>query len=315
MIARRANLRGPATTAGRPLARRISILSLSFSVCAVAFASLLSSSVTLAAAPIGTSNPSSPARPSSASDGRAVRDLAKWDDEQVVQVRRRAEQGDAMAQVEMGLMYFAGNKVPQNFSEAESWWKRAADQQNAVAELNLGVMHQNGVGVPKDEAEAVRWYRRAAEHGDDTAQFRLAQAYYSGTGALMDFVLAAEWYRKAAEQGNVLAQLTLGFLYRAGEGVMRDLELAIEWWRRAAEQGNANAQFDLAMAYRDGDGVMQNIIEAYTWAALAAENSSGESRQRYARLRDELTMQLTPEALSEAQTRLRALHDRLRRKL
>ena len=44
-----------------------------------------------------------------------------------------------------------------------------AEQGDAAAQFNLGVMYNNGRGVLKDEAEAVRWYRLAA---DAAAQFR-----------------------------------------------------------------------------------------------------------------------------------------------
>ena len=38
-----------------------------------------------------------------------------------------------------------------------------AEQGDAVAQNNLGLMYANGRGVPEDDAEAVRWYRLAAE--------------------------------------------------------------------------------------------------------------------------------------------------------
>ena len=40
-----------------------------------------------------------------------------------------------------------------------------AEQGDAAAQFNLGVMYNNGRGVLKDEAEAVRWYRLAADQG------------------------------------------------------------------------------------------------------------------------------------------------------
>lgn len=37
----------------------------------------------------------------------------------------------------------------------------AAEQGDAGAHFNLGVMHASGRGVPENDAEAVRWYRAA----------------------------------------------------------------------------------------------------------------------------------------------------------
>ena len=44
-----------------------------------------------------------------------------------------------------------------------------AEQGDATAQFNLGLMYDKGEGVLKDEAEAVRWYRLAAgEQSKDT---------------------------------------------------------------------------------------------------------------------------------------------------
>jgi TPR repeat protein len=45
-------------------------------------------------------------------------------------------------------------------------WRPLADQGNALAQRNLGFMYANGQGVPQDYAEAVKWYRLAADQGD-----------------------------------------------------------------------------------------------------------------------------------------------------
>jgi TPR repeat protein len=37
---------------------------------------------------------------------------------------------------------------------------------NALAQSNLGVLYYHGWGVPQDFAEAVRWYRKAADQGE-----------------------------------------------------------------------------------------------------------------------------------------------------
>ena len=46
-----------------------------------------------------------------------------------------------------------------------------AEQGNADAQYNLGVMYYNGRGVRQDYAEAVKWYRQAAEQGYPQAQY------------------------------------------------------------------------------------------------------------------------------------------------
>ena len=77
--------------------------------------------------------------------------------------RPLAEQGDAEAQFNLGLMYYKGRGVPQDYAEAVKWYRKAAEQGVAEAQYNLGFMYNNGQGIPQDYAEAARWYLKAAE--------------------------------------------------------------------------------------------------------------------------------------------------------
>ncbi len=69
-----------------------------------------------------------------------------------------ADQGNAVAQFNLGLMYDYGDGVPENNAKAAKWYRRAAGQGNAYAQNNLGLVYSNGEGVPQDYAEAARWY-------------------------------------------------------------------------------------------------------------------------------------------------------------
>ena len=47
-------------------------------------------------------------------------------------------------------MYEDGAGVPQDYTEAVRFYQVAADQGNAGAQFNLGLMHANGTGVSQD---------------------------------------------------------------------------------------------------------------------------------------------------------------------
>ena len=49
-----------------------------------------------------------------------------------------------------------------DYATALAGFRNYAEQGNTIAQSNLGFMYANGEGVPKDDAEAVRWYRLAA---------------------------------------------------------------------------------------------------------------------------------------------------------
>src|SRR5271165_2127439 len=83
-----------------------------------------------------------------------------------------AEQGDAEAQYNLGVMYRDGDGVPQDDKEAVRWFRLAAEQGLANGQFNLGYMYGTGHGVPQDDKEAVRWCRLAAEAGGPSFHFK-----------------------------------------------------------------------------------------------------------------------------------------------
>ena len=135
---------------------------------------------------------------------------------------------------------------------------KAAEQGDADAQFNLGVMYEQGNGVKKDYTQAAKWYRKAAEQGHADAQFNLGSMYANGEGVKQDDTQAVEWFRKAAEQGHAYAQNNLGLMYAKGEGVKQDYTQAVEWYRKAAEQGYDKAQFNLGVIYANGHGVKKD---------------------------------------------------------
>ena len=83
--------------------------------------------------------------------------------------RTLAEQGHAMAQHNLGLMYGRGLGVPQDYCEALTWFRLAAEQGRAGAQHNLGSMYANGLGVTQDHEEAVKWFRLADNQTNGTS--------------------------------------------------------------------------------------------------------------------------------------------------
>ena len=60
--------------------------------------------------------------------------------------------------------------VLRDDAEAVKWYSKAAEQGDANAQYNLGLMYNSGEGIPRDDAEAVKWWRKAAEKGLAAAQ-------------------------------------------------------------------------------------------------------------------------------------------------
>ena len=215
-----------------------------------------------------------------------------------------AENGQAIAQVELGGMYMIGEYIPENFAKAFNLFSLAAEQGDASGIFYLGVMYEFGINAEganaePDIAKAMENYRIAAEGGYDKAQLMMAEkalnadkpnpeeaakwlalaAEQENTTAMRklallylredffpaDYKKAFDLLSKALELGDVEAAFDLGIMYEYGEGMDIDLEKAAECYIIAGENGNIDAQIKLGTMYTAGNGVEQNEQEAIRW--------------------------------------------------
>lgn len=173
-------------------------------------------------------------------------------------IRKAAELGDTKAQYKLGLMYYEGISVPDNYAEAFYWFRRAAEQGVAEAQYNLGLMYEDGIGTPEDDLAALKWFRQAAEQGYAPAQYKVGMVYYVEDKTTE----AVAWLNKAAEQGDAEAQYELGIMFFYGYGVPADSVQAVEWFKKAAEKGHEGAQYELD-ALDDNDDSVTNAPRSY----------------------------------------------------
>jgi TPR repeat protein len=84
-------------------------------------------------------------------------------------VRKAAEQGDPLAQINVGLHYLKGIGVPKDPEEGIKWATLSAAQGNAAAENTLGCSYDIENGVAPDPVEAYKWYQLSIAQGDRQA--------------------------------------------------------------------------------------------------------------------------------------------------
>jgi len=189
--------------------------------------------------------------------------------EDLAATRKKAEQGNAIAQYNLGIAHAQGEGVPQNYKESAMWFRLAAEQGLSDAQFNLSYAYFKGQGVPQDYKEAVKWLRKAAEQGEVDALYSLAGCYLEGNGVPQDYEEAVKWLRKAAEQGSVYAYHTLGVCYARGQGVTKNYREAVRWAHKAAEQGMASSQILLGVCFSSGRDIPKDYVQAYAWCSLA----------------------------------------------
>ena len=179
--------------------------------------------------------------------------------------------------------------------------KEAAERGNTSAQYTLGICYFMGEGVEQDYREAVKWYRKAAEKGYADAQNSLGFMYFFGKGVDQDYTEGVKWIRKAAEQGNAESQFHLGFAYIRGDGVDRDYDEGVKWYHKAIEQKHAGAMNNMGHCYVMGFGVPQDDIEAYAWFLLAAKHGFKKANIHLKRLMNIMTQKEVLEAERKAE--------------
>lgn len=189
---------------------------------------------------------------------------------------RRQRWDDAMENARIA--YFEGD-----FLTALSTWRPMAEQGDARAQNNLGILYRNGEGLVQDFDQARAWLLRSAAQGHAQAQYSLGIMYDFGYGVPQNYPEALRWYQQAAALGNSDAQYSLGVLYAEGRGVARSLAEAARWYGQAAQLGHANAQNILARMYVEGEGVAQDNGEALRLFTLAAAQQHSEAVENIAK--------------------------------
>jgi TPR repeat protein len=121
-----------------------------------------------------------------------------------------AEKGNAIAELDIGILYFSGNAVPQDRVEAAKWFKLAAEQGSSGAQTDLGIIYATGNGGPKDLLQAYMWFSVAAQNKQKNTSYaekyrdhvasELAPDDLKRAQAMTDQCLAAKYKNCGAAQ-------------------------------------------------------------------------------------------------------------------
>jgi len=146
-------------------------------------------------------------------------------------LHKLAEAGNMDAQNQLGLLYYDGRGVPQNFKQASVWFRKAAEQGHVGAQVNLGTLYFLGYGVSENNQGALFWFRKAAAQRDALAFAKLGRMYEQGREVPRDLVQAHMWYNLSAAYGEKRSLEIRDALAKQMEPrqVAEAQRLAVEW--------------------------------------------------------------------------------------
>ena len=178
---------------------------------------------------------------------------------------RKAQAGDAEAQVEVGKKYrFAAKGLPADYFAAYEWFRKAERQGNAEAMYQIGNMHSEGAIGPKELRYLVqnmpidRWL-----------------------SVDVDYAKTLEWYKKAADKNHTGAQMAIAGIYGMGyqnwQHVQPNVSETLKWYQIAVDNGSAAAVSALFSIYHNG---WDNVDERGNVYSIVRSNK-GETEKWY----------------------------------
>jgi len=153
------------------------------------------------------------------------------------------------------ILYLAEKAFKNNdYVNAVKWYNMGYEIDNLDSMYNLGLHYFKGLGVNQDFKESFSYFKKAADKDHSDSQFYIGKFYHIGNGAYLgspaskNFFEALKWYELAANQNNHKAQNHIGILYYLGDGdssfkgFKADAKKSLDWFKIAINNGSKSAE-------------------------------------------------------------------------
>ena len=151
-------------------------------------------------------------------------------------------------------------RIRRNFADIKDTI-RAAEDGDPVAQADLGAAYALGKSLKQDRLKAFHWWMKAAEGGDAIAMERLAEVFR--TGEVMqekvtpvDLPCATDWYKKAVAAGYHEALFGLGRIFQQQQEFKK---AAATFKESAYTYGKRESLREYGMCVFHGNGVPKDI--------------------------------------------------------
>ena len=167
-----------------------------------------------------------------------------------------AEAGDVWS-----INYLANSAIQnEDFVNAYRWYFEGDKLDDQESTYQLGLLYYKGEGVKQDFKESYYKFEKAALKGHSQSQFYIGKFHHFGNGSYFgspvkkDYFKALKWYTLSANQNNNKAQNNIGILYYVGDGDSTykgfkvDVKKSLEWFKNAVGNGNVLSYKNIELA-------------------------------------------------------------------
>ncbi len=139
-----------------------------------------------------------------------------------------AERKIRTAMNNLGMLHYDAKK----YSEAKKWFEKAAMKDDGNSICSLGVMYYSGLGVQQDYDQSLSWFEKALDK-NFTPNFYsmhiIGHLYYMK----QDYEKSMKWFKGSYENGDAetknIAKGYIAKMYQEGLGTEKNKKLAREW--------------------------------------------------------------------------------------
>ena len=177
------------------------------------------------------------------------------------------------------IIYLADKAEKNNdYVNAVKWYEIGDSLDDLHSTYKLGIHYYKGLGVKQDFQLSFSFFKKSADKGHSDSQFYIGKFYHIGNGAYfgspasISFFEALKWYELSSAQNNHKAQNNIGLLYYVGDGdssfrgFKADVKKSLDWFNIAINNGSESAKKNAELAQsslygRDDKRVSEIILD------------------------------------------------------
>jgi len=159
--------------------------------------------------------------------------------EEIIQLTKFAKHGSPHAMAMLGVFYFHGEGIKQDYKKAANWLQHASKKDSAQARYYLSLMYRDGLYY-KQDIEKANWYLTRSSNGGfvlalvdkGVESYLAAQANSSPE----KYIQAYQYFEKAAALNSTKASYLLAKMTEQGLGTSKDTDKASSLFAQAASK-------------------------------------------------------------------------------
>lgn len=164
------------------------------------------------------------------------------------------------------------SNIKRSIRSGRKYLEKALQLGIAEAGLELADLYYLGEGVKQNYSNAVKYWKLASDLGCELSAFKLANFYYDHEPDNIEE--AIKLYKQLISSGEFIGNSSykLSRIYGTAQYGMQKPELKLEYLHEGAKAGHIHCCMELALKYYRGDGIVKDRVKAIALTEKACEN-------------------------------------------